>query len=82
MMVKTFLIQLLNFTRVYMICFIFPSASQLALIGLLHARAKLIAFKYKNKENRESDNHTTRLNWSPYSTWGGGDSAQQSFRTS
>ena len=32
------------FTRVYMICLIFPSASQLALISQLQARPKLSAF--------------------------------------
>ena len=52
------------FTRVYMICLIFPSASQLALISLLQARAKLSAFEYENKESRESNNHTKRSNWS------------------
>ena len=49
------------FTRVYMICLIFPSASQLAPIGLLEASAKLSAFEYENKENREnreSNTHT------------------------
>ena len=41
------------FTRVYMICLIFPSASQLPLIGQLQARAKLSAFEYENKESRK-----------------------------
>ena len=35
------------FTRVYMICLIFPSASQLALIGQLQVRAKLSVFEYE-----------------------------------
>ena len=52
--------------RVYMICLIFASASQLALIGSLQARAKLSAFEYENKESRESNNHTKRSNWSSF----------------
>ena len=51
------------YTRVYMICLIFPSASQLALTGQLQARAKLSAYEYEYKESRESNNHTKRLNW-------------------
>ena len=58
-MVKTFLIQLL-ILRVYMICLLFPSASQLALVGLLQAHGKLSAFEYENKESRESNNGTKR----------------------
>ena len=46
------------FTRAYMICLIFPSASQLALIDLLQARAKLGAFEYENKESKESNSRT------------------------
>ena len=38
------------FTRVYMICLILPSASQLALLGYLQARAKLSALEYENKK--------------------------------
>ena len=54
-----------NFTRVNMICFIYSSASQLALyIGQSQARAKLSAFEYENKESRESSNHIKRSNWS------------------
>ena len=37
--------------RLYMIFLIFPSASQLTLICLLQARAKLSAFEYENKES-------------------------------
>ena len=48
-----------------MICLIFPSASQLALIGL-QTPIKLGAFEYENKESRESNNHTKRLNWSSF----------------
>ena len=33
-----------------MICLVFPSTSQLALIGYLQARAKLSAFEYENKK--------------------------------
>ena len=55
------------FKRVCMICLIFPSASQLALISALQARAELNAFEYENKESRESNNnHTKRLNWSSF----------------
>ena len=46
-----------------MICLIFPSASQLALIGYLQASAKLNAFEYESKESRESNKHTKRQNW-------------------
>ena len=49
-----------------MICLIFLGASQLPLIGQLHAGAKLSAFEYQNKESRESresNNHTKTLNW-------------------
>ena len=49
-----------------MICLIFPSASQLALIGQLQVRAKLSAFEYGNKASSESSNHTKRLNWSSF----------------
>ena len=41
-----------------MICLLFPSASQLTLIGLLQARAKLSASEYENKESIDSNNHT------------------------
>ena len=41
----------------FMIYLIFPSASQLACIGYLQARAKLSAFEY---ESKESNNHTKR----------------------
>ena len=54
------------FTRVCMICLIFPSASQLALIGQMQARAKLSAFEYEKKVSRESNNHTKRPNWSSF----------------
>ena len=37
---------------------IFPSASQLALIGQLKASVKLIAFEYENKESIENNNNT------------------------
>ena len=43
-----------------MTCLIFPSVSQLAIIG------KTTAFEYENKESRESNNHTERLNWSSF----------------
>ena len=49
-----------------MICLIFPIASQLALIGLLQACAKLSAFESENKESRESNNHTKNSNWSSF----------------
>ena len=49
-----------------MICLIFPSASQLTLIGELQARPKLSAFEYENKKSLESNNHTKRLNWSSF----------------
>ena len=49
-----------------MICLIFQSASQLALIGQLQAHAKLNAFEYGNKESRKSKNHTKRSNWSSF----------------
>ena len=39
------------FMRVYTICVIFPSASQLTLIGQLQARAKLSDFENENKES-------------------------------
>ena len=38
------------YESMYMICLIFPSASQLTLIGQLQASAKLSAFEYENKE--------------------------------
>ena len=47
-----------------MICFMFPSASQLALIDYLEAQAKLSAFEYENKESRESSNRSKRPSWS------------------
>ena len=47
-------------------CLIFPSEFQLTLISELQAPVKLIDFEYENKENRESDNHTKRLNWSSF----------------
>ena len=46
-----------------MICLILSSASQLALIGKLQARAKLSASEY---ENKESNNHAIRPNWSSF----------------
>ena len=46
-----------------MICLMFPSASQLT---LKQARAKLSAFEYENKESRESNNCTKRLNCSSF----------------
>ena len=61
---KTFLIhEIAYFTRVYMICLIFPSASQSAPTGKLQARAKLSAFEYENQEGRGSSNHA---NWSSF----------------
>ena len=54
------------FTRVYVICLIFPSTSQLARIGLLQALAQLSAFEYQNKDSRKSNNHTERSNWSSF----------------
>ena len=33
---------------------------------LLQARVKLIAFEYENKESRESNSHTKRLNLSAF----------------
>ena len=49
-----------------MIFLIFPSASQLARIGYMQARAKLSAFEYENKESRESNSHIKRWNWSSF----------------
>ena len=54
------------FSRGCIIYLIFSSASQLALIGQLQARAKLSAFKYENKVSIESNNCTKRLNWSSF----------------
>ena len=59
------------FTKVYMICLIFPSASQLALTGkpvrnYLQACAKLSAFECESKESRESNNHIKIPNWSSF----------------
>ena len=45
---------------------IFPSVSQLALIGKLQARADLNTFEYENKESRESINNAKRSNWSSF----------------
>ena len=33
---------------------------------LIASTWKLIAFEYENKESRESNNHTKRLNWSSF----------------
>ena len=44
-----------------MICLIFASASELALIGFIASACKI---KYENKKSRESKNHTERSNWS------------------
>ena len=54
------------FTRVYIICLIYPRTSQLALTGTLQVLAELSAFEYESKESRESNNHTKRLNWSSF----------------
>ena len=43
------------FTRVYMNCLIFPSASQLVLIA---SACKIRWFGYETKESGESNNHT------------------------
>ena len=32
----------------------------------LDSRVKLIAFEYDNKESKESNDHTKRLNWSTF----------------
>ena len=48
-----------------MICLIFPSASQLTLIGLLQARAKLSAFENENKVEKVIIT-IKRLNWSSF----------------
>ena len=64
-MVKTFPIQLINYESIYDFLNI-PKRISVNTYRLIASTCKIKCFEYENKESRESNNHTKRLNWSSF----------------